>query len=152
MGCYLGNHHQSSGTVRLDDISGIHQAQPDPSANRRSNMAEADLNLVILHRALVILYRALVLQYDLFLIVESLFWYAIPCPRFAVAFQVHFCLLKHIGVALKRSFSLRELRFVRSRIDFDQRLAFADQLAFLIVHLAYQAGDLAGDGVGIAPG
>jgi len=62
----------SGWSIRLHDVSGIHQPQPHPAGDRRRDMAEGDLHLVVLHDAFIELDRSLVLQHDLFLIVERL--------------------------------------------------------------------------------
>ena len=112
-------------------------------------MAEGDLHFVVLHRAFIDLDRSLVLQHDLFLIVERLLGNAVFRPRIAITLQVHLGLFQDVGVAFKRPLSLHELRLEGPRIDVDQRLALANQLAFRVVDLAHQSRDFTGNRVGI---
>ena len=83
MGCTCVMTAKDRVTGRLNNIAGIDQPQTDPPCDRRSDMAEGDLNLVVLHRALVVLDGAFILQHELFLVIERLFlecrfW---PTPR-----------------------------------------------------------------------
>src|ERR1700685_299618 len=146
---YLGDHCQGRGSVRLYDVPGIHQPQTYASRDRSRYVAPSDLDLVILHRALIVFYRAFVLQYDFFLIIERLLGNAISRPRVAVTLKIHSCLFKNIRVALECALRLQELRLIGSRIDIDQGLAFADELAFLVVDLRDHSRNLAGNRVGI---
>src|SRR6266853_6663837 len=50
-----------------------------------------------------------------------------------------------MSIALKRALCLHELRLIWSSINFDQRLAFLNKLAFLVMNGSDYAGDLTGD-------
>src|SRR5271166_3333622 len=112
-------------------------------------MAKGHLDLLILNRALIIFYRTFILQHDFFLIIEGLLRYAVSSPRVPVTLQVHLRLREHVGIALQCTLSLQELCLEGSRVDFDQGLAFANELAFLVVNLGHEPRDFAGNRVGI---
>src|SRR5580700_1485619 len=145
----LCDHCQSRGPACLNDVAGIHQPQAYATVDRRRNVAEGDLDLLVLHRTLVVFYRALILQDELFLVVERLLGNAVPRPCVAVTLKIHLRLGKDIGIAFECALGLQELRLEGAGIDIDQWLPLANQLAFLVMDFVHQAGHFAGDGVGI---
>ena len=146
---HLRNHHQHGGAGRLHHVAGIHQSKTHPPGDRRSNVAVAELHLVVIHGALIVLHRALVLQHDLLLVVQQLLVDSVARPRRAIAFQVHLRLRQNIGVALQRALGLHQLRLVGPRIDLDQRIALLDELAFAVVHRGDHSAGLRGNRCGI---
>src|SRR5580704_5708341 len=104
---HLRDDSENRATCRLNNIAGIDQSQTNPSCNRRSDMAERDLNLIELNRALVVLDGAFILKYELFLVIEGLFWNAILGPRLLIALQIHLRLGQHVGVALECTLGLQ---------------------------------------------
>ena len=68
---------------------------------------------------------------------------AFSADGFLIAGQIDLRLLEEALVVLQGAFRLFELGFVGPGVDFDQRLAFADHLAFAIVDGDDPSGDLA---------
>ena len=122
-GLQLRNDCEGYGSSRLHHVARIHQPQTHAAGDRSGDVAEVDLNLVILHRSLIVFYRALVLQHELFLVIQDLLCNGVARPRGAVAFKVHLRLGEHILVSLQRPLRLQERRAVRTRIDVNQRIA-----------------------------
>ena len=54
-----------------------------------------------------------------------------------------------IGVAVKRALGLEKGSLVRPRVNVDQRIAFADELALLVMYGCDNSIDLAGDRSGV---
>ena len=54
-----------------------------------------------------------------------------------------------IGIAFERALGLEKRSLVRPGVDVDQRIAFADKLAFFVMHGGDDAVDLAGDRCGV---
>ena len=60
-GLKLGNHRQGIGIGGMDNVAGVHQAQPNASGNGRGDVGVDDLQLGRIHLALVKLHGAFVL-------------------------------------------------------------------------------------------
>ena len=56
---------------------------------------------------------------------------------------------EEIGVAFERALGLEKRSFVGARVDVNQRIAFADELAFFVVDSRDDSIDLAGDRSGV---
>ena len=82
--------------VRLHNIARIDQPQTDAPGNRRNQVAEGDLDLVVPNCPLVDLHRAFVLQNEFFLVVQQLLGNGVARPRLAVTLRVHLCLRQQI--------------------------------------------------------
>ena len=78
----------------MDDVAGIHLAQPDATANRRSNASISKLQSGIVDSALVRLDRTLVLPHQCLLRIDLLFRDRILCEQHLVAFEVDMRILE----------------------------------------------------------
>ena len=112
-------------------------------------MAIVHLDLIELHGTLIDFDGAFFLQHQFFLIVQGLLRNCFARPRFAIAVQIHLCLGQQILIPLQRALGLQQIRLVRAGIDIDQRVAFADDLTFPVVHRGDNSVHLAGDRTGI---
>src|ERR1700722_6727094 len=68
----LRNHRESGRVGRMNDIARIHQPEPDPPGDRRSDAAVSELKFGIVDDALVALDRASELSDQSLLVVEVL--------------------------------------------------------------------------------
>ena len=106
-------------------------------------MAVAELDLLVVDLAFIVFDRAFVLLDRLLLVFQGLAGDGVQRRGFLIAGQIDLCLLEQALVVLQGAFRLLELGFVGPGIDFDQRLAFADHLAFAIVDGDDPSRDLA---------
>ena len=123
-GLKLSDQNESRGGVCRDKVAWIDKAETYAAVDWRSDVAEADLHLVILDGALIILHRALILQDDLLLIFERLARNGILGPRILIALEIHLRFSKQILIAIESALRLEELRLIGPRIDIDERIAF----------------------------
>src|SRR5208282_6653675 len=107
-GLQLRNDCESHGSSRLHYVTRIHQPQADAAGDGSSDMAEVDLDLVILHRSLIVFYGALVLQNQLFLVIQDLLCDRVARPRGTIAFKIHLRLCEDALVPLQRTLRLQE--------------------------------------------
>ena len=84
----------------MDNVAGIHQAQPNASGNGRGNVAVNDLHLGSIHLALVKLHRAFVLMDGGHLGSELLFGNRVAAVSNLVTFQINMRILQQGFVAL----------------------------------------------------
>ena len=130
----LRDDDQRRRTVGLHDIAGVHQSQPDTPLNRRDNMGKGQIDLRVVNLPFVILNRTLVLQHCLFLVIHLLLGDGISRESRLVAIEVDARLRQCRLIVRQLAFGLRESRLVGPRIDFQQGIALADHLPFLVVH------------------
>jgi len=130
---------------RLHDVAGIDETQADPSGDWRDDVAIVHLDLIELDHAFVEFQSALLLENDFFLIVESLFRDGVAVPGIVITLEVHLCLGEKIGVAFERTLCLKQGGLVGAGVNVNQRIAFADELALLVMDSGDDAVYLAGD-------
>ncbi len=147
-GLKLGDHGEGGGGAGEDDIAGVDETQADATGDGRGDVAVGELDLVVLNGALVSLDGAFILDDGLLLVVELLLGDGVAGVGGAVAVEVDAGLGEDALIVLEGAFSLGEGGLVGARIDVDERLAFVNDLAFLVVNGHDLAGDLAVDGDG----
>jgi hypothetical protein len=86
------------------------------------------------------------LVYNFFLILKLLLRDGIAVPGLLITTQIHFGLRQQAGIAFKRALGRLDLRCKLARIDVDQRITLMNHLAFSIMHLRDDTGDLVIDG------
>ena len=133
----------------LHDVARIDEAQANSAGDRRDDVAIVDLNLIEAHYALVDFDGALLLEDEFFLIVESLLGNGVAVPGVVITLEVHLGLGEKIGVAFERALGLEKGCLVGAGVDVDQRIAFANELAFFVVDGRDDSIDLAGDRGGV---
>ena len=138
----------------MNDIARVHQPEPDPPRNRRSDMAINQLKLGVVDRALVALDRSGILPDQRFLIVQVLPRDHFLRVKFLVARIQNFVVLERRQILGERAFGLRQLHLVRTRIDLSQQIAGFYDLPLGKIYLHELSVDPALDGdrvVGASP-
>ena len=121
-GLQLGDDEQAIRVGRVNNISDIDEPQPDPAADRRSDVRINELQLGVINLCLVGFDRAFELTHLRLLGVELLARNYAFFEQQLVALVVDLNVLE-LGLILgKLPFGLLQLYFERPRIDFDERV------------------------------
>ena len=123
----LCDHEQRRSAACLHIISGIHQAQPDYSADRRGDVAIRNIQLGRIDQALVRLHLTFVLIDGRLLGGIRLFRNRIGFHQSGVAGEIYFCIRQQRLVAFKLPLVLFEERLIGSADQFQKRLRLPER-------------------------
>ncbi|OIQ80319.1 hypothetical protein GALL_379250 [mine drainage metagenome] len=147
---HLGNRHDACGIGGMNLISRIHQAQADNPVERRRDAAIAQLQPGVVHLRLIHGNRRTGLAQQGLLRIHLLPGNGILRQQRGIAIQIHLDVVQSGFVLGELGRHLRQLGFVRPRIDFRQQVARSDGLTLAKIDLHELAVDAGLDGDGIA--
>src|SRR5882724_5187007 len=119
----------------MDDVPWIDQTKTHASGDRGRDVAVGDIHRRGIDLALVEFDRAFVLTDQSSLLVQYLFGDRILIPENFVAVQIDARLSQERLVAGPLSLRLQQCRLKRAHVDLGERVAFMDDLTFVIEHL-----------------
>ena len=128
----LRDHNQAGGVGRLHEVPLIHQAQPDPPADRRGDAGVDKLHFNTLDQSLIVFDGAFELVHQGYLRIVLLPWNCILLDEHCETLEIEARVVQQSLVTRQLSLELGQLGLEWARVDFSQQVAGTNDLAFLI--------------------